>query len=76
MTAAGVGVAIHYPTPVHLTGAYAGVGFCRGQFPVAETAADRILSLPIFPHLRADQQEVVVAVLEEAVRATRDPADS
>jgi dTDP-4-amino-4,6-dideoxygalactose transaminase len=67
MTAAGVGVAIHYPTPVHLTGAYEGLGYRRGQFQVAETAADRILSLPMFPHLREEQQVAVSAVLKKGL---------
>ena len=38
-----------------------------GAFPVAETAAGRILSLPMFPHLTAAQQERVVDVLAGAV---------
>jgi dTDP-4-amino-4,6-dideoxygalactose transaminase len=63
---AGIGVGIHYPTPVHLTEAYAGLGYRRGQFPVAEAAADRILSLPMFPHLTAAQQERVAAALAAA----------
>jgi dTDP-4-amino-4,6-dideoxygalactose transaminase len=65
--AAGIGVGIHYPTPVHLTEAYVGSGHARGQFPVAEAAADSILSLPMFPHLTATQQERVVEVLSHAV---------
>jgi dTDP-4-amino-4,6-dideoxygalactose transaminase len=64
---AGIGAGIHYPTPVHLTGAYAGLGLGAGAFPVAEAAADRILSLPMFPHLTAAQQERVVDVLAGAV---------
>jgi len=67
LAAAGVGVAIHYPTPVHLTAAYAGLGYRRGQFPVAEVAADRIISLPMFPHLTAGQQEHVAEHLRRAV---------
>ncbi|QGG42348.1 DegT/DnrJ/EryC1/StrS family aminotransferase [Aeromicrobium yanjiei] len=66
--AAGVGAGIHYPTPVHLTRAYAHLGLGRGRFPVAEAAADRILSLPMFPHLSPEQQEHVVASLVEALR--------
>lgn len=67
LTAAGIGVAIHYPTPVHLTDAYAGLGYRRGQFPVAEAAADRILSLPMFPHLDSVQQERVIDALRSSV---------
>ena len=37
--AAGIGAAIHYPYPVHLTKAYAGLGLGPGTFPVAEAAA-------------------------------------
>ncbi len=64
---AGVGAGIHYPTPVHLTGAYASLGLGRGAFPVAERAADRILSLPMYPHLTAEQQETVVGALARAI---------
>lgn len=66
--AAGIGAGIHYPTPVHLTEAYTGLGYRRGQFPVAETAAGRILSLPMFPHLTEEQQVRVAVGLREAVR--------
>lgn len=67
LAAAGVGAGIHYPTPVHLTGAYAHLGLGPGSFPVAERAAGQILSLPMFPHLRAEQQERVVRALRDAV---------
>ncbi|UOE42759.1 DegT/DnrJ/EryC1/StrS family aminotransferase [Agromyces larvae] len=65
--AAGIGSAIHYPTPLHLTAAYGGLGYSAGAFPVAEAAARRILSLPMFPHLTTDQQERVVSVLARVV---------
>lgn len=69
LTAAGIGVGIHYPTAVHLTEAYEGLGYRRGQFPVAEAAADRILSLPMFPHLLMDQQVRVVHELSTSTRS-------
>lgn len=68
LSQAGIGVGIHYPTPVHLTAAYAPLGGRRGQFPVAEAAADSILSLPMFPHLTEAQQAHVARVLSHAVR--------
>ncbi|GAA1222408.1 DegT/DnrJ/EryC1/StrS family aminotransferase [Rhodoglobus aureus] len=67
LSEAGIGVGIHYPTPVHLTEAYAELGYQRGRFPVAEAAADRILSLPMFPHLTQTQQERVADVLRSSV---------
>ncbi|MGO4535819.1 DegT/DnrJ/EryC1/StrS family aminotransferase [Leifsonia sp. 2MCAF36] len=65
---AGVGAGVHYPTPLHLTEAYASDGLGAGAFPVAEAAADRILSLPIYPHITAEQQEYVVEKLMGALR--------
>lgn len=64
---AGVSAALHYPYPVHLTKAFANLGHGPGDFPVAEAAAGEILSLPMFPHLAAEQQERVASALIEAV---------
>ncbi|WP_166874793.1 DegT/DnrJ/EryC1/StrS aminotransferase family protein [Salinibacterium sp. ZJ450] len=64
---AGIGAAIHYPTPLHLTAAYADLGYRNGEFPVAEAAAGRILSLPMFPHLTAEHQSDVVDALRRTV---------
>ena len=67
LNAAGIGAGIHYPTPVHLTQAFAGLGHGPGAFPVAESMATELLSLPIFPEITPAQQERVVAVLQEAL---------
>jgi dTDP-4-amino-4,6-dideoxygalactose transaminase len=64
---AGVGVAIHYPVPVHLHPAFADLGHGAGDFPVAEAAAPRIMSLPMFPGITAAQQERVAEVLTAAM---------
>jgi dTDP-4-amino-4,6-dideoxygalactose transaminase len=66
--AAGIGAGIHYPTPVHLTGAFAGLGHGPGAFPVAERMGGEILSLPLFPEITPGQQKRVVDVLAAAVR--------
>lgn len=64
---AGIGAGIHYPTPVHLTKAFAYLGKGTGDFPVAEAAAGRILSLPIFPHITVEQQQRVVQKLTDSL---------
>ena len=63
----GIGAGIHYPHPIHLTAAYAHLGYQVGSFPVAERAATEILSLPIYPHITAEQQERVADALQAAV---------
>jgi dTDP-4-amino-4,6-dideoxygalactose transaminase len=68
LNAAGIGAAIHYPVPVHLTGAFAGLGYGIGAFPIAEGAAPELLSLPIYPQITTDQQETVAQTLADALR--------
>lgn len=68
--AAGIGAGIHYPVPFHLSPAYRELNHGRGDFPVAEHAADTMLSLPIFPHITADQQEYVAETLFNAMNTS------
>lgn len=63
LNAAGVAAGIHYPTPVHLLASFAQLGYRPGDFPVAESAAGRILSLPIYPGITPDQQVLVAETL-------------
>nr|MBA2628209.1 DegT/DnrJ/EryC1/StrS family aminotransferase [Gemmatimonadales bacterium] len=60
----GIGAGIHYPIPLHLQPAYASRGIARGTFPVTETLAGRIVSLPMFPELSAAQIARVVEVVD------------
>jgi len=64
---AGIGVGIHYPTAVPRSAAYARLGYRPGQFPIAEAAARRILSLPMYPHLTEVQQAAVRDALAAVV---------
>jgi dTDP-4-amino-4,6-dideoxygalactose transaminase len=50
---------IHYPVPVHLQEAYADLGKGPGSYPEAETAANEVLSLPVFPELTDDEIQYV-----------------
>jgi dTDP-4-amino-4,6-dideoxygalactose transaminase len=56
---AGIGTGIHYPIPLHLQRAYRTLNYSAGDFPVAESAAREIVSLPMFPHLTEEQQNRV-----------------
>jgi dTDP-4-amino-4,6-dideoxygalactose transaminase len=55
-----IGTGFHYPEPAHLSKAYRSLGHPAGSFPVAEEAAGRVLSLPMFPGITESQIEAVV----------------
>jgi dTDP-4-amino-4,6-dideoxygalactose transaminase len=51
---AGIGTQVHYPVPIHLQTAARELGYGPGSFPAAEAQAGRILSLPVYPELSAE----------------------
>jgi dTDP-4-amino-4,6-dideoxygalactose transaminase len=61
LAALNIQTGIHYPYPVHLTPAHADLGYKRGDFPVAEHAASRVLSLPLYPEMDKDAPAKVAA---------------
>lgn len=66
LEACGIGCGIHYPVPVHLQQAYAGLGYRAGAFPVAERCASEFVSLPMYPELTAKQIDAVVQAVDRA----------
>jgi dTDP-4-amino-4,6-dideoxygalactose transaminase len=70
LTDAGIGWGIHYPVPCHKQPAFADTER-RFVLPVAEQAADRILSLPLSPTLNPDEVDLVAAVVSRAAGASR-----
>jgi dTDP-4-amino-4,6-dideoxygalactose transaminase len=63
----GVGTGLHYPVPLHLQKAYSFQGFKQGDFPVTESVAKRLLSLPMFPELTKEQIEYVADCIKQFV---------
>ncbi len=61
----GIGVAIHYPVPVHLQPAYQGRLGDIGSLPETECAAQEIVSLPMYPELSEDNVRTVTRAIRE-----------
>ena len=60
----GIATLIHYPIPPHRQQAYDDLTF--GSLPVAQRMADQMLSLPLGPHMRPEQQQRVIDVLRNS----------
>ena len=72
-----IGTGIHYPISLHLQNAYAPLNYRLGDFPVTERVSAEILSLPMFPHLTAQQQaRVAEEILAFTSKASRKLAES
>ena len=60
----GVNTIIYYPIPIHRQPAYADLALAPGSLPVTEQLCSEVLSLPIFPELSSEQQELVINTLK------------
>lgn len=54
-----IGTIIHYPIPPHLSEAYAYLGHRKGDFPIAESYADSVLSIPMYSGMTEEEQKFV-----------------
>lgn len=63
MHLAGVPTTVHYPVAMHQQKALSYLNYRQGDFPFAEKASHRVISIPMHPYLQeTDQLKVVNAV--------------
>lgn len=56
---------IHYPIPIHLQEAYKGLGYKKGDFPIAEKISEEVLSLPMWYGMNDSEIEYIVDKLNK-----------
>ncbi len=66
----GIGTAVHYAVPVHRQPLYIGLGYGEVSMPVAEHAADHVLSLPVHPGLSDDDLDRIVEAVRKVATTT------
>lgn len=69
LQAAGIQSMIYYPVPLYRQGTHAHLNINPADYPVCERVSAQVLSLPMFPELRPDEQRQVAQALGNAIRA-------
>ena len=59
--------AIYYPKPLHLQDAFCYLGYKQGEFPITESVAGKIFSLPMHPYLDEVTQDLIVSAVKESI---------
>ncbi len=63
----GIPTACYYPIPMHLSTAYADLGYKEGDLPVCEAAARRVFSIPMHPYLTMRQIDEIADAIKEVL---------
>ncbi|GAB4333277.1 MAG: DegT/DnrJ/EryC1/StrS family aminotransferase [Dehalococcoidia bacterium] len=64
---AGVGCAVHYPTPIHRQPVIQELGYGEYELPNAEAAAESVLSIPVHPALSDDDITYIAEAVDVAI---------
>ena len=60
-----IGTIVHYPIPPHLSEAYHYLGYHKGDFPITESCADEVLSIPMYNGMTSEEQDAVIESMNE-----------
>ena len=71
LKAENIGTSVHF-IPVHMHPYYRDTyGYQHGDFPVAEATFERIISLPLYPKMTAQDTEDVISAVKRVVERSR-----
>ncbi len=64
----GISSVVYYPIPLHMQEAFNYLGYKRGDLPESETAAEEVLSLPIYPELGLETAELIGNLILKTIK--------
>lgn len=67
LQAQGIPTAVHYPIAMHRQAALNHLRYKKGDFPCAEQASEKVLSLPMHPYLTEDEQRYIAKTLTDVL---------
>ncbi len=70
MKTAGIPTAVHYPVPLHVQPVFSELGQGPGTFPVSETVAAHVVSLPMHPYMTISEQDQIIAAVQAALKGS------
>jgi len=64
----GISSVVYYPVPLHIQEAFSYLGYKQGALPESESAANEVMSIPIYPELETEKAEFIAGVVFNALR--------
>lgn len=71
MHEAGIGTMLYYPIPLHMQKVHEYLGIDKGSLPITEKNTEIVMSLPMFPELKREEQEMIADTLIKLVEKTK-----
>lgn len=63
----GIPTAVHYPVAMHQQKALNYLDYATGDFPLSEQASHQVISLPMHPYLKEEEQIKIATAVKEAL---------
>lgn len=70
----GIPTAVHYPVAMHQQVALSNLSYREGDFPHAEAASQRVVSLPMHPYLSLEDQKQITHAVKQSLNAVLEIA--
>jgi len=65
---AGITTMVYYPAPIHLQKLFSFLGYREGYFIEAETVSNKVFSLPLYPELLVEKQDIIIAPIKSFLK--------